>query len=88
MNWPSDFHALRTRIVDAIYRRFGIDTRSLAAFRISLGLLILADLALRSRNLRAFYTDFGVLPRSAFISQADPLQIGRASCRERVCLYV
>ena len=73
MNWPSGFHALRTRIVDAIYRRLSIDTRSLAAFRISLGLLILADLALRSRNLRAFYTDFGVLPRSAFISQADPL---------------
>jgi len=72
LNWPPDVYALRTRIVDAIYRRFSIDTRSLAAFRIALGLLILADLALRSRNLRAFYTDFGVLPRSAFLSQADP----------------
>lgn len=73
MNWSPDSHALHTRIVDAIFHRLRIDTRSLAAFRIALGLLILADLALRARNLRAFYTDFGVLSRRAFISQSDPL---------------
>lgn len=49
----------------AIKRRFGIDARALAAFRVSLGLLILGDLAIRSRDLVAFYTDAGVLPRSA-----------------------
>jgi hypothetical protein len=43
---------------------FGIDLRSLALFRVSLGVMLLADLAWRARDLEAFYTDFGVLPRS------------------------
>lgn len=43
---------------------FGIDLRSLAAFRIALALLVLADLGFRSQVLEAFYTDAGVLPRS------------------------
>lgn len=40
--------------------RLSIDLRSLAAMRIALGLLILADLLLRSRDLVAHYTDGGV----------------------------
>jgi hypothetical protein len=48
---------------DAVARRFGADTRALAAFRISLAALVLADLLLRTRNLVAFHTDAGVLPR-------------------------
>ncbi|MDY6766007.1 MAG: HTTM domain-containing protein [Candidatus Nanohaloarchaea archaeon] len=55
--------------------RFTVDTRSLAAFRIGLGLLLLVDLALRARDLTAFYTDNGVLPRTALISQfGEPWQ--------------
>jgi hypothetical protein len=41
----------------------GVDLRSLALFRICLGSLILVDLVLRSVDLQAHYTDFGVLPR-------------------------
>ncbi len=41
-----------------------IDTRALAAFRILAGLLIAADLLLRSRNFTFFYTDEGVVPRA------------------------
>ena len=48
----------------ALTRRLGIDLRALAAFRIGLGAVLLADLLLRSRNLVIFYTDAGVLPRS------------------------
>ena len=44
-------------------RAFGIDLRTLALFRAALGAVLLADLALRSVNLRAFYTDLGVMPR-------------------------
>jgi hypothetical protein len=44
---------------------FGLDFRSLAVFRIGLGLLLLGDLAIRAGDLTAFYTDQGVLPRSA-----------------------
>ncbi|WP_254763519.1 HTTM domain-containing protein [Natrinema marinum] len=56
------------RLSGAITRRFAVDRRALAAFRIALGLLLLADLTLRARNLEAFYTDAGVLPRSALYS--------------------
>jgi hypothetical protein len=44
---------------------FSIDVRALAALRISLGLLILMDLWLRSEFLTEHYTDSGVLPRAA-----------------------
>lgn len=54
----------RDRVCAAVNARLGIDTRALAAFRIALGLVLVADLLLRSRDLRAFYTDSGVLPRS------------------------
>jgi hypothetical protein len=46
-------------------RLFEIDLRALAAFRISIGLLLAADLCERARDLRAHYTDAGVLPRAA-----------------------
>ena len=42
---------------------FGIDLRSLALFRIALGLLIIADLVIRSFSLKSFYTDQSLLPR-------------------------
>ena len=42
---------------------FGIDLRSLAAFRIGLGLLILLDLWGRAKTLRTHYTGEGAFPR-------------------------
>lgn len=56
------------RLSAAIARRFEIDLRALAAFRIAIGTLVIADLLRRSRNLTAFYTDSGVLPRRALFS--------------------
>jgi hypothetical protein len=44
---------------------FGLDLRSLAAFRIGLALLLLTDLVGRAGDLSAHYTDQGVLPISA-----------------------
>lgn len=43
---------------------FGIDLRSLALFRICLGLLLVLDMCVRSLSIEAHYTDMGVLPRS------------------------
>ncbi|SDC56082.1 HTTM domain-containing protein [Natrinema hispanicum] len=60
--------AVADRLSAGIANRFAIDTRALAVFRIALGLLLLTDLALRSRDLEAFYTDAGVLPRAALFS--------------------
>lgn len=53
--------------IPALRALFSIDTRSLAAFRIGLGVLLLVDLILRSQNLVAHYTDDGVMPRSALL---------------------
>jgi len=57
-----------SRIAASVRRRVEIDARALAAFRIALGALLIVDLVLRSRNLVAFYTDQGVLPRAALFS--------------------
>jgi len=47
-----------------IKERFRVDTRSLAVFRVLMGVLALADLVLRSRNFVYFYTSEGVVPLS------------------------
>ncbi|MBX7212067.1 MAG: HTTM domain-containing protein [Verrucomicrobiaceae bacterium] len=46
----------------AFRRTAGIDPRSLAAFRIGLGVLLLWDIALALGSVRAFYSDQGFLP--------------------------
>src|SRR5947207_435465 len=47
-------------------RAWSLDLRSLALFRVALAFMILVDLVARSTELRAFYTDFGILPRGAW----------------------
>lgn len=60
-------------MLDRAQRIVSLDLRSLAAFRIGLGLMLICDLINRARHLEAHYTDFGVLPRGAFIENfADP----------------
>jgi hypothetical protein len=41
---------------------FAIDARSLAAFRVAVGAIILVDVAIRSGDFAAHYTESGVLP--------------------------
>ncbi len=43
---------------------FAIDLRSLKAFRIAIGVVLLIDLAIRATSLQAHYTDAGVMPSS------------------------
>jgi hypothetical protein len=47
---------------------FGVDVRALAAMRVGMSLVLLADLAGRAVSLRAHYTDAGILPRTARIA--------------------
>ena len=55
---------------------FSIDLRSLAIFRMALGVLLLADLYIRGQDLHAHYTDWGVLPRDILIPHlSDPLPL-------------
>ena len=61
---PTTLWVLAGRIRQNAADAVRIDTRTLAVFRVFVGLLILADLVLRSRNFTYFYTDEGVMPRS------------------------
>src|SRR5438094_7542162 len=51
---------------------FSIDLRSLALFRITAGLIILVDLAMRMQDLRGHYTDQGVWPRALALREMAP----------------
>ena len=42
---------------------FSLDLRSLALFRLGLGLVLVFDLCSRLGDVRAHYTDYGILPR-------------------------
>ncbi len=55
---------------------FGIDLRTLALFRILLGMYLVADIVLRLRDLSAHYSDAGIMPRAL---QLDHLSIGSYS---------
>ena len=57
---PVRFAAVR----EYLARCVRIDSRTLAVFRVFVGVLIVADLLLRSRNFSFFYTEDGVVPRS------------------------
>lgn len=48
---------------------FGLDLRSLALFRIGLASVIIADLVIRFGEIKAHYSDYGVLPRVALIEE-------------------
>ena len=61
------------RLSAAFAARVSVDPRALAAFRIGLGTLLIADLLRRSRSLTAFYTDAGVLPRRALFADYAPV---------------
>lgn len=68
----------RTRVASL----FSIDLRSLAVFRMALGVLLLADLYIRVQDLSAHYTDWGALPRDVLIphfSNPIPLSVHLAT---------
>lgn len=48
---------------------FGLDLRSLAVFRIFLGVILILDCINRLSDLTAHYSDLGVLPRAFFFSK-------------------
>ena len=49
----------------------GADLRSLAVMRIGTALIIITDLVLRARDLVAFYTDQGILPRASLYGKVE-----------------
>jgi hypothetical protein len=84
--------APRTGRRAAVWRGLGevvsLDLRSLAVFRIGLGLLLLADLAVRAGDMGAHYTDQGVLPREEMSgSAATSLHLLHGSLWFEACLF-
>ncbi|BAY69688.1 HTTM domain-containing protein [Anabaena sp. FACHB-709] len=58
-----------TRKLDDV---FGLDLRSLAAFRIGISLILLIDLGIRFSDYIAHYTDAGVMPRALLADISKP----------------
>jgi predicted DCC family thiol-disulfide oxidoreductase YuxK len=59
----------RPRWLQRLEEIYGLDVRSLALFRAALAIMLLGDLWMRAQDLRAFYTDFGTLPRAALLGE-------------------
>ncbi|NES81017.1 MAG: HTTM domain-containing protein [Moorea sp. SIO2B7] len=60
---------VKSKLATKIGEVLSLDLRSLALFRITLALVIIADLIIRSGDLKAHYSDYGVLPRRVLIEQ-------------------
>lgn len=61
-NWLQRVACLRSVVA--------LDLRSLALFRVALGLMLLGDLVRRAQDVSAFYTDSGVYPRKLLAGPA------------------
>ena len=71
---------------------FGVDLRTLALFRVLMGVYLVADIYLRSRDLSAHYTDFGVMPRDVAMSMLSPssfsVHLMNGSTAFQACLFL
>ncbi|MBI1276476.1 DUF393 domain-containing protein [bacterium] len=65
----------KARMASWLQGWFGIDIRSLAAFRIALGLMHLAFILSLLPDIAVFYTDLGAIPRSTVLTLAGDWQI-------------
>ncbi|CAM2010389.1 DCC1-like thiol-disulfide oxidoreductase family protein [Acanthopleuribacter pedis] len=54
---------------------FGIDTRSLALFRVAVATIILVDLWVRCGDITMFYTNEGVLPTDLLVSKYNSTKV-------------
>lgn len=63
MEFSKSLARMEPRLGRFFLNLFGIDLRALACFRVVLASLLFADLGCRAKDLTAFYTDDGVLPR-------------------------
>src|SRR6478735_8483592 len=59
----ADEPADRKTVGSTLTNLFSIDARSLAAFRIAMGILLLTDLVIRATDLGSMYTDQGMFSR-------------------------
>ena len=60
-----------TQLYDKVGLLLGIDVRSLAAFRICIGTIMLVDLVARSKLLTSHYSDSGILSREVLMGLSE-----------------
>lgn len=58
---------IASAIVHKVREWFSLDYRSMAALRIGVGITLLLDTIQRAFDLRAFYSDMGILPRAEYL---------------------
>lgn len=56
-------------VLQLIKKTFSFDDRSLALYRVLIGLIIMADVLYRLPDLTNFYTDIGLVPRALFMNE-------------------
>lgn len=59
---------LESKLDGQIVELFGMDVRGLAFFRMGFATLIIIDILNRTRELRAYYTDWGAFPRDVAVN--------------------
>ena len=75
LNRPSPSHAFGLAVSRGLRRSFTLDVRGLAAFRIGLGVLLVVDCLLRSRDFSLMYTADGVFPPDVLVAfHRDPFR--------------
>lgn len=55
--------------LNVLKKSLGFDYRSLALYRMLMGVVVMADVGYRIPDLVNFYTDVGLVPRSTFVSE-------------------
>lgn len=56
-------------VISFLKKTFSFDDRSMALYRVLIGLVVTADVIYRLPDLVNFYTDIGLVPRSLFLSE-------------------
>jgi hypothetical protein len=66
---------LKSKFAQNFFAIFELDLRSLAAFRIAFGVVVLYDLIIRFQDLHFFYSNDGVLPSWAYTAVSGPWDV-------------
>ncbi|MCM2348905.1 MAG: DCC1-like thiol-disulfide oxidoreductase family protein [Bacteriovoracaceae bacterium] len=56
-------------VISFIKKTFSFDDRSMALYRVLIGIIVMSDVIYRWPDLMNFYTDVGLIPRSIFTSE-------------------
>ena len=56
-------------VLSFLKKTFSFDDRSMALYRVLIGIVVMADVIYRLEDLTNFYTDIGIIPRALFLNE-------------------